>query len=67
LSGSGALGADDGVHLLHSMGDTFAVMRTLEQTSPATAVIVGAGHIGLEMADALVSPRAVRHPDGAAA
>ena len=27
----GALGAGDGVHLLHSMGDTFAVMRTLEQ------------------------------------
>jgi NADPH-dependent 2,4-dienoyl-CoA reductase/sulfur reductase-like enzyme len=55
LSGAGALGADDGVHLLHSMGDTFAVMRTLEQTSPATAVIVGAGYIGLEMADALVT------------
>jgi NAD(P)H-nitrite reductase large subunit len=29
LSGPGALGPDDGVHLLHSMGDTFAVMRTL--------------------------------------
>ena len=26
-----ALGTADGVHLLHSMGDTFAVMRTLEQ------------------------------------
>jgi NADPH-dependent 2,4-dienoyl-CoA reductase/sulfur reductase-like enzyme len=55
LDGPGALGADDGVHLLHSMGDTFAVMRTLEQISPATAVIVGAGYIGLEMADALVT------------
>src|SRR5439155_8948025 len=42
-----------GVHLLHSMGDTFAVMRTLAQASPASAVIVGAGYIGLEMADAL--------------
>ena len=41
------------MHLLHSMGDTFAVMRTLEETAPATAVIVGAGYIGLEMADAL--------------
>jgi NADPH-dependent 2,4-dienoyl-CoA reductase/sulfur reductase-like enzyme len=41
------------VHLLHSMGDTFAVMRTLEQAIPASAVIVGAGYIGLEMADAL--------------
>ena len=27
LAGPGALGPDDGVHLLHSMGDTFAVMR----------------------------------------
>jgi NADPH-dependent 2,4-dienoyl-CoA reductase/sulfur reductase-like enzyme len=35
------------------MGDTFAVMRTLEETAPASAVIVGAGYIGLEMADAL--------------
>ena len=48
-----ALGPADGVHLLHSMGDTFAVMRTLEQAAPASAVIVGAGYIGLEMADAL--------------
>jgi NADPH-dependent 2,4-dienoyl-CoA reductase/sulfur reductase-like enzyme len=53
LVGPGALGASDGVHLLHSMGDTFAVMRTLEQAAPARAVIVGAGYIGLEMADAL--------------
>jgi NADPH-dependent 2,4-dienoyl-CoA reductase/sulfur reductase-like enzyme len=55
LSGPGALGASDGVHLLHSMGDTFALMRTLEDTAPVTAVIVGAGYIGLEMADALVT------------
>ncbi len=41
------------MHLLHSMGDTFAVMATLEQAAPGTAVIVGAGYIGLEMADAL--------------
>jgi NADPH-dependent 2,4-dienoyl-CoA reductase/sulfur reductase-like enzyme len=37
------------------MGDTFAVMRTLEQHAPASAVIVGAGYIGLEMADALTT------------
>ena len=49
------MGAEDGVRLLHSMGDTFAVMRTLEQAAPATAVIVGAGYIGLEMADALAT------------
>ena len=53
IGGLDTLGPDDGVHLLHSMGDTFAVMRTLEETAPATAVIVGAGYIGLEMADAL--------------
>src|SRR5438034_2290493 len=28
LTGPDALGPGDGVHLLHSMGDTFAVMRT---------------------------------------
>ncbi len=53
LAGPDALGPADGVHLLHSMGDTFAVMHTLEQAAPASAVIVGAGYIGLEMADAL--------------
>src|SRR2546421_436694 len=53
LSGPGARGPADGVHLLHSMGDTFAVIRTLEQAAPGRAVIVGAGYIGLEMADAL--------------
>ena len=34
LAGPGALGPDDGLHLLHSMGDTFAVMATLEQAAP---------------------------------
>jgi NADPH-dependent 2,4-dienoyl-CoA reductase/sulfur reductase-like enzyme len=53
IGGLDALGAADGVHLLHSMGDTFAVMRTLETAAPASAVIVGGGYIGLEMADAL--------------
>jgi NADPH-dependent 2,4-dienoyl-CoA reductase/sulfur reductase-like enzyme len=53
LTGTGALGPEDGVHLLHSMGDTFAVMATLDQAAPASAVIVGGGYIGLEMADAL--------------
>ncbi len=55
ITGLDALGPADGVHLLHSMGDTFALMRTLEDTSPAGAVIVGAGYIGLEMADALTT------------
>ncbi len=51
VSGEGALGWDDGVHLLHSMGDTFAIMRTLDEVRPSSAVIVGAGYIGLEMAE----------------
>jgi NADPH-dependent 2,4-dienoyl-CoA reductase/sulfur reductase-like enzyme len=55
ISGLEQLGPDDGVHLLHSMPDTFAVMRTLENTQPASAVIVGAGYVGLEMAEALTA------------
>jgi NADPH-dependent 2,4-dienoyl-CoA reductase/sulfur reductase-like enzyme len=55
IVGLDALGPGDGVHLLHSMDDTFAVMRTLEDTAPDSAVIVGAGYIGLEMADALTT------------
>src|SRR5712691_6181576 len=53
IGGLDTLGPGDGVHLLHSMGDTFALMGTLEQGAPASAVIVGAGYIGLEMADAM--------------
>ncbi len=51
LAGPHALGPADGVHLLHSMGDTFELVRTLEEDQPASAVIVGAGYIGLEMAE----------------
>jgi NADPH-dependent 2,4-dienoyl-CoA reductase/sulfur reductase-like enzyme len=53
LVGDDALGPRDGVHLLHSMGDTFELMHTLETLHPASAVIVGAGYIGLEMAEGL--------------
>ncbi|MGC8480676.1 MAG: FAD-dependent oxidoreductase [Acidimicrobiales bacterium] len=55
LRGPGALGPVDGVHLLHSMGDALAIMSTLEQNAPQRAVIVGAGYIGIEMAEALTS------------
>jgi NADPH-dependent 2,4-dienoyl-CoA reductase/sulfur reductase-like enzyme len=55
ITGLNQLGPADGVHLLHSMGDTFALMGTLEEAAPASAVIVGAGYIGLEMADALTT------------
>ena len=55
ITGLDQLGPADGAHLLHSMGDTFALMRTLDEAAPASAVIVGAGYIGLEMADALTT------------
>jgi NADPH-dependent 2,4-dienoyl-CoA reductase/sulfur reductase-like enzyme len=55
IAGLDTLGPSHGVHLLHSMDDTFAIMRTLEETTPDSAIIVGAGYIGLEMADALTA------------
>ncbi len=42
-----------GVFLLHSMGDSFAVAEFLRRHQPRRALIIGAGYIGLEMADAL--------------
>jgi NADPH-dependent 2,4-dienoyl-CoA reductase/sulfur reductase-like enzyme len=55
ITGLDQLGPSDGVHQLHTMGDTFAVMRTIDERKPASAVIVGAGYIGLEMAEALTT------------
>lgn len=45
----------DGVHLLHTMGDTFALTERLDQTQSKTALIVGAGYVGLEMAEGLTT------------
>ena len=45
----------DGVHLLHTIGDTHELTRTLEQRHVKRAVIVGAGYVGLEMAEALTA------------
>lgn len=42
-----------GVHLLHTMEDSFRVHGRLAQDGPASAIVVGTGYIGLEMADAL--------------
>ena len=55
IAGLDHLGPREGVHLLHSMGDTFALMQTLEEQNVSRAVIVGAGYVGLEMAEALVA------------
>src|SRR5712691_6704720 len=43
-----------GVYLLRSMEDSFAVQGYLETHAPRSAVIVGGGYIGMEMADAFV-------------
>ena len=53
IAGLDQLGPADGVHLLHSMGDTFALERYLDEQQAETAIIVGAGYVGLEMAEAL--------------
>ena len=53
IAGLDTLGPGDGVFLLHTMGDTFALTRFIDTHRPATAAVVGAGYIGLEMAEAL--------------
>ena len=52
IAGLDALTPQDGVHVMHSMGDTFALERFLNEREPATAIIVGAGYVGLEMSEA---------------
>lgn len=55
IEGLDRLGAIDGVHVLHTMGDTFALLRSMTERAATSAVIVGAGYIGLEMAEALTN------------
>jgi len=42
-----------GVHFLHSMEDGFKIQTYIKDHSPKSVIIIGAGYIGLEMADAL--------------
>src|SRR5215470_15915231 len=42
-----------GVYPLRFMADAFAVQQHLEARSPRSAVLIGGGYIGMEMADAL--------------
>jgi NADPH-dependent 2,4-dienoyl-CoA reductase/sulfur reductase-like enzyme len=44
----------DGVHVLHTMGDTFAIHQAVT-AGAHSAVIVGGGYIGLEMAEAFTA------------
>jgi NADPH-dependent 2,4-dienoyl-CoA reductase/sulfur reductase-like enzyme len=53
LAGPDALGRGDGVHRLHTIGDALALVDAITEREPQTVVIVGAGYIGLEMAEAL--------------
>ena len=55
IAGLHHLGTREGVHLLHTMGDTFELMRSLEERDIRRAVIVGAGYVGLEMVEALIA------------
>ncbi len=54
IAGLDKLGPDDGVHLLHTMTDALAVADSLGR-HPQRALIVGAGYIGLEMAESLTN------------
>jgi NADPH-dependent 2,4-dienoyl-CoA reductase/sulfur reductase-like enzyme len=42
----------EGVHLLHTMEDSFLVRQRVEALAGGRVLIIGAGYIGLEMADA---------------
>jgi len=53
IDGLDDVGPADDVHLLHSMGDTFALTDSLDRLQPRSALIVGAGYVGLEMAEGL--------------
>lgn len=52
IAGLDELGPADGVHVIHSMGDTFALDAHLRERDPRSAIIIGAGYVGLEMAEA---------------
>lgn len=51
IAGLDRLTPADGVHVIHSMGDTFALDHDLDTRNPRTAIIIGAGYVGLEMAE----------------
>ncbi|KHK98338.1 CoA-disulfide reductase [Microbacterium mangrovi] len=55
IAGMDDLGPDDGLHVIHTMGDTFALQRQLDEQDPRSAIIIGAGYVGLEMAEAFTA------------
>jgi NADPH-dependent 2,4-dienoyl-CoA reductase/sulfur reductase-like enzyme len=54
IDGLDRLSPTDGVHLLHTMTDTLALTTHLARGA-GSALIVGAGYLGLEMAEALTT------------
>jgi len=52
IDGLSRLTTDNGVFMLHSIADMLRLARAIDR-EPGTALIVGAGYIGLEMAEAL--------------
>lgn len=44
---------ESGIFLLHTMEDSFRIQDYLTRENPKSALIIGAGYIGVEMADAL--------------
>ncbi|WP_369137873.1 FAD-dependent oxidoreductase [Modestobacter versicolor] len=55
IGGPDGLGPADGVHLLHTIDDARALMTGLTSRPVRSALIVGAGYIGVEMSEALVA------------
>ncbi|MBX9243821.1 FAD-dependent oxidoreductase [Actinotalea ferrariae] len=55
ITGLDRLGPAEGVHLLHTIGDTLTLTADLDATRPTRALIVGAGYVGLEMAEGLTA------------
>jgi NADPH-dependent 2,4-dienoyl-CoA reductase/sulfur reductase-like enzyme len=55
IGGLDALGPDRGVFLLHTMADTLALTAHIDAQRPTTAMVIGAGYVGLEMAEAFTA------------
>ncbi|MFC6155586.1 FAD-dependent oxidoreductase [Kribbella jiaozuonensis] len=55
IAGLDALGPADGVHLLHTMDEARALDDDLRARDARRVVIIGAGYIGIEMAEALTN------------
>ncbi|WP_272944668.1 FAD-dependent oxidoreductase [Kribbella catacumbae] len=55
IAGLDTLGPDDGVHLLHTIDDARRLDSGLVRRGARQVIIIGAGYIGIEMAEALTN------------